>query len=778
MGWKPLDDDVPLDHETLVPPEPAPAVADAPAPAAAPGDPAAPEAAAPKLVELPPDAQLDPAPDAGPPAVATAVGPVKGVDATPTYTEKGFADTMSGDATYHSTLSDADKAEYASFFADPSKPPTPEFLRKWFHDKTGAYFGNAEEVVDAFKKSGQFNTAQNYVIPTQSRGKAGSYSQHTANALLADFGPEISAPFGAIGLGTEDRPDVFNSDASFGDLVSQNADITRAQLDRDTAEHPVMSGLGEATGAIAAAPVGGAAADAVGAARLGKLGATAAKAAAGGAAYGAGAGGPGHRLEGAGVGAVAAPLVAVGLKVPTAGYRAAASVFETAPAAARRIIAKAIEDDANTPAKMGQDIAEAHDNGVPMAPADTGENVRGLLAASSRASGLGRTVARDALEERQAGLADRVVSHIERDLGPIANPHELADQMMTNARDTAAPLYKQAYAAPVPDAFVEKLKPILQRPSVQKALGNARKIAQEEGDDPDAIGLVVRDGQTLVGAAPSWKTLDYIKRGLDDVVETYRDSTTGKLNLNTEGKAVNNTLRQYIGMLDAANPAYKEARAAYAGEVKGIAAMNDGRKALNLTADDLEAKMRGMSPYEKEMYALGARRAMAETVRSKGDTADVVNALVGTGKKRAMLARLFAPNDRKAFQRFVDTLSQEKEGWRTFKQSLLGSPTAANHADDAALEFAVTAAELTAHGGIPVATGIRKASKFLGRQVSEKVQQQIAALLSNTDPAALGELAAQLHKAAVRRGIKLKLGKTVRVGVGNSAAPVMTEQAQ
>jgi hypothetical protein len=92
--------------------------------------------------------------------------------------------------------------------------------------------------------------------------------------------------------------------------------------------------------------------------------------------------------------------------------------------------------------------------------------------------------------------------------------------------------------------------------------------------------------------------------------------------------------------------------------------MNLGRKALNMTADDLEARIRDLSPYEKQMFALGTRRAMAELVQSKGDTADIVHALVGTGKKRAMLARAFG--DRKQFGRFVDTLSQEREGWRSF----------------------------------------------------------------------------------------------------------------
>jgi hypothetical protein len=191
--------------------------------------------------------------------------------------------------------------------------------------------------------------------------------------------------------------------------------------------------------------------------------------------------------------------------------------------------------------------------------------------------------------------------------------------------------------------------------------------------------------------------------------------------------------------------------------------MNVGRKALTMTADDLEARMRDMSPFEKQMAAAGARRAMAEVVQSRGDTADVVHALVGTGKKRAMLARLFG--DRKQFQRFVDTLGQEREGWRSFRQALLGSPTAANVSDDQMLEAAAMTADFAA-GGMPVATATSKAVKLLRFHLGEKAKQQIAALLSDTNPAAIRELAAELRAKAEQRGIRLRRVNTVTNAVG------------
>jgi len=529
------------------------------------------------------------------------------------------------------------------------------------------------------------------------------------------------------------------------------------------------------TGAALTAPIGGEVLDSAdilaNGSKLARLG----RAAIGGGIYGSGAAGPGNRLEGAAIGAVAAPVLGAAVKVPVALFDAAKSVLADNPGAARRIISKAIAADQNTPASVGADVAAAQANGVPAMIADTGENARGLLAAASRSSGVARTVARDALDERQAGLADRVTQAIQRDLGPVANPHEVADTLMTKARNDAAPLYDAAYAEPGAAAFGYKVAPLLQRPSMRAAMKNAYRIAAEEGRDPTSLGFDLDpEGNVTLTRTPSWQTMDYVKRGLDDVVESYRDPVTGRLNLDTEGRAINNTRTSFVKAFDNSNPIYAQARQAWGGPVSGVNAMNTGRKFLNMTADDIEARMRDMTPFEKQMAALGARRAMAETVSSKGDTADVVNALVGTGKKRAMLARLFG--DRQSFGRFVDTLNQEREGFRTFKTARLGSPTAPNLADDGALELATNAAEMVATHGLPIRAAIRYALKFGVGKVGDKTKEQVAALLSNTDPARFNELASQLRDEAVRRGLLNRQVNVVARPIGNIGAASVAGQ--
>ena len=340
---------------------------------------------------------------------------------------------------------------------------------------------------------------------------------------------------------------------------------------------------------------------------------------------------------------------------------------------------------------------------------------------------------------------------------------------MTEAQTRAGPLYDAAYVRPGAEDFVAKIQPLLNRPAMKGAMKNAYRIAEEEGRDPANLGLVkdafdnvvltpprqspILDaagkqvsvpGDPMTKAVPTWQTLDYVKRGMDDVVEAYRDPTSGRLNLNTEGKAVNNTLRTFIKAFDTANPDYGAARAAYAGPVKGVTALNLGRKALNMTADDLEERMRGMTDFERQLFALGTRRAMAELVDSKGDTANIVNAVAGAGKKRAMLARLFG--DRKEFQRFVDTLAIEQEAFQTYKRARAGSPTAANVADDSSLAVATGVGDI-ALSGLPIMSALRVAARSRNASLAEKAKGQIAEMLGETNPAKVREIIIRYKRA-------------------------------
>ena len=473
-----------------------------------------------------------------------------------------------------------------------------------------------------------------------------------------------------------------------------------------------------------------------------------------GAGYGEDLGGT---LQGAAAGAAIGGAVGGAIPVVGGGLSQANQFRRTLQGAdanevARRAVARAITDDGNTMPVVSRQMAEAQANGVPAMLADTGENVTGLLAGAARAPGPSRTAAARALEDRQGGLADRVQGAVTRDLGPASNPNVVADQLMDAARTAAAPLYQAAYARPGAGALFPKIERLLQRPSTKKAMERAVRMAREEDVDPTTLGFTLNQaGEVELTRVPSWQTLDYIKRGLDDVVESYRDGTSGVLRLDTEGSKINNTLRSLVSTIDNANPEYAAARAAWAGPIKSKAALESGLKSRKMTADDLEYSMRNMSPGERDLFALGNRRALVEAAADTGDTANVVNKVIGTGKKRAMLQRLHNARNPAAWQRFVDTLEAESRAFRTFRQARLGSPTAQNVADDANLAGSVgTLGVDMATTGFPLTTGLRMLVNNMSGRAGSAARAEVAEMLTEQDPAQVARLGQLLTQEARR----------------------------
>lgn len=500
-----------------------------------------------------------------------------------------------------------------------------------------------------------------------------------------------------------------------------------------------------------------------------------------GAAIGAGYGfGEGEGAQGSLVGSLTgaagggilgagAPVLGAGLRMGGRGARGLTRIIRGVnPEVAPRAVGQAIDYDASTPRLVAQQMQEAQANGVPAMIADSGENARGLLAASARAPGRARTVAGSALDERQAGLHDRVTGAIERDLGPVTDPHQVSEQLMTGARAKAGPLYEAAYSVPGAPRFADNVRELLGRPSMRNAMSRARAIADEEGRDPTAMGFDFdAEGNVVLGRGPSWQTLDYVKRGLDDVIESGRNEVTGRLRLDEVGRAVNDTQREFLRQIDAANPAYAQARAAYAGPARANGALSRGLKSLNMSADDIAHNTENLAPHEMDLFRHGMRRAMAERVASLGDNADVVRALVGTGKRRAALARVFGGGAQ--FDRFVSTLQAEQRGFETFRKARLGSPTAANVQDDNALNSAAIAGalDLVSTGGAATALNTTARAINIGRgRIANNAQQEIAAILSENSPARLLELAREARRQAVRGNAARNRGRRNAVAAG------------
>lgn len=274
--------------------------------------------------------------------------------------------------------------------------------------------------------------------------------------------------------------------------------------------------------------------------------------------------------------------------------------------------------------------------------------------------------------------------------------------------------------------------------ATRNALADARDRMEQATKDV-ANRKTAGVAETTRGYTPT--TLDYVKRGLDDVIESHRDPVTGRLKMDESLRAINKVNREFIREMDSLHPDYAPARQAYAGPARMATALAKGAKFNSRDAETIWAETRDMTAPELEQYKLGVRSTLSKALGDKGDYADKVKALVGTPNKRAALEHLFGGSEK--FDNFMATLADEQAAAATHSR-LMGSQTAANLADDGNLDgltgVALNAGVRAIKGQGIVHNAIQSvgdALQYGSGKAGERVRAQLAAGLSETDPAAL-----------------------------------------
>jgi hypothetical protein len=656
-----------------------------------------------------------------------------------------------------------------------------------------------------------------YDLPAPKSDLASSYLSGGMLGGLDEVAGAAGAVADAIRSPFSDQVD-FNPSKSYAawrDRANQGEKAT-------TAAHPIASRALGVAGALGNVPV-----KAIKATTLGK---SVIKGAGIGGATGAAAGflsgdGLDNRISGAewglGIGAplgALAPLILPPLingassaagAVKNAYNRLLGAPVKTAAQRAeglgRKVVAKAMVDDAVTPLAAGKALDEARGRGVPLALGDMGDNLRGLAGSLSRKPGASRRLVQAMVDERQAGQVDRVRGAVERDLGPIANPYRQSDVIMNRAKMVAGPLYKKAYANPPINS--PEIESLLSTPAGRKALNRAQVIAANERRDPTALGFALDDqgnvvlnptlttsedeaGNLLLGQSPeqvrsfSPQTLDYVKRGLDDVVEANRDKVSRRLILDEAGRAENMVRGQFREEVKRLNPDYGAALNAYAGPASAKQAMETGRKALNYSDQEIERAVTKLSQGDRQQFALGFRTALADALDRRVDGADKVGALLGSPRKRKALAQVFGGEE--GFNRFLQTMADERLANETYRAVRTGSPTAGRVAEDAStsdlLGQSAQAAYNIGRGNVPglLRQGLgafQDFRRFGAGQSAERAREEAAALLSETNPEALRKSLREalrnqaLYRARLRTG--RKAGVAGAVGAGQLTGSIL-----
>lgn len=395
--------------------------------------------------------------------------------------------------------------------------------------------------------------------------------------------------------------------------------------------------------------------------------------------------------EGAALGA------AVGGAVPLAlgSTRAAVGAARSPDRRAMSQVERAVERDGMTMEQFRHQADDLQRRYPDTAmPADAGgENVRGLLERVAQTPGAGRSQVVPALTERQQGQPQRVIDTLQeltkseqdsfsrmaddlgRATGSSRTARQAVEEAMTQRARDARPLYEKAYQEPVP--WSHELEDLFKRPAMQEAYQAAARRAGNEGRDFHGRFIDLKDDGTFtVQSVPSTGDLDFIKKTLDSKI-----SILDRAGDRDEARVIKGIRSKLVDMMDAASPTYRQARAAWAGPSQFVEAVENGRTILsrNISAEELMANLKRMTPSELEGYRIGAVSAIVNKIgNDPAKLADVTKHL----RSREMRAKVEAmlPDDA-ARQRWHDMLEFEVGASAMAGRSLGNSATARRAAE-------------------------------------------------------------------------------------------------
>lgn len=348
----------------------------------------------------------------------------------------------------------------------------------------------------------------------------------------------------------------------------------------------------------------------------------------------------------------------------------------------------AMLDAGTTPQSVMRQVNDANAAGVPLNIADAiGKNGQRLLYTAASAEGPGREMVTKGLDARQAGQSERVGNLIEEALGTDKTAKQAGRAFIDQARSSSRPLYNSI--PEYPESITPRVGAFLKEPMMQDALKSGiqtqRNNALAAGED--LAGYTLPDAQRANNAGLNsfnFKNYQAMKIGLDDMLENYRDKTTGKLQLDSRGHSLLELRKSLDEDLKSMFPGYAEADAAYSGPASINSAIGTGRQmARGGRFEDNIDTFNGMNDAQK----IGARQGYADALlgnmenSTKGTNA--ANRLL-TPKKQSELEAMSlfqGPRDVNAPSEIQRRLDWENLMSQTRNQAIGGSRTAENLAD-------------------------------------------------------------------------------------------------
>ncbi|MGA1354453.1 MAG: hypothetical protein ACO32I_06735 [Candidatus Limnocylindrus sp.] len=498
---------------------------------------------------------------------------------------------------------------------------------------------------------------------------------------------------------------------------------------------------------------------------------------------GAGAAEEGERLPGSAVGAVLGggmggimPLAFRGASSAADWLREriAPSAEDVTRGAARRInraLGRADEGRGMSPQEAAQRLAEDRARGIPSTLANVDPALVGLAETVAQRSGASSNIIEAQLGRQMSDVRERVMGRTGRALkaGRYYDEEQaLASDLRTRARD----LYEDAYSFGTVDD--SRILTVLQNPQFKRFFDKARDIADTEkmaaslrGEDPSKyeltpIYMMDAAGNITETALPDVRTLDYIKRGIDTVIER---GFEGEGISKAEASALRDLRRQFVNAIDEATidpntgvSAYALARRDYAGDMEVLDAMRTAReKFTRLPPEEVADFVSTASRAEVDAFRTGAFRNIYDKIMESPQNFNAAKRIVNSPQTMDRLRPLF--DTQAQFNLYKAALLREAQLFDQSSKILSGSPTARRLQAREEFEGGVPVGEVIAN---TINSGFMNSLSLLAGNVarSAKMPDEIAAetsrLLMSSNPSEVAAAVKILEDYAAKSAVGAK----------------------
>lgn len=352
---------------------------------------------------------------------------------------------------------------------------------------------------------------------------------------------------------------------------------------------------------------------------------------------------------------------------------------------------------------MGR-MQEAVDLRMPFTLADADPRLRALGGSVVRKSPDAYAFADNAIGSRAGGQQERALGLINTQLAPAGDINAITAAATKRAQAGSKDLYDAAMRHAAPDDV--ELGEILRSPTMERVARDAYETALNKGENPAELSFEVDSitGQTRIAANPNWRTLQYMKFGLDKMAGQGGDSSLKVLQ------------RRFNTRLSRLNPDFRQANKAYADVAKQGSAAQAGYGATKpgVMPPQVGSQLGSMKPDQLPYFQQGYASSLADTVGNTRLATDPYERIYGSPNQQQKLGMVFP----EGAPRFAQARGLERNMSETTRELFGGSPTQPRAEADKLFEGGL--AEGAMDLGLSVASGTppinaMRAGLFAGR---------------------------------------------------------------